>query len=164
MNPLHEIGYERMPGRSFRLDFAHNDADNQVDAVLNGMQKTIPRFEAVASRASEMMLRLDEDRRTFFNDNLRVHAYYMTHLSKSLYHYMYAYKHQADTHVLLRNLDLAYIEIVRAQQYLFEAQHGEFSTWYSDAEDMGRTFQVDWLKETIQQHRQQALERNRESP
>jgi hypothetical protein len=106
-----------------------------------------------------MMLRLDEDRQTFFNDNLRVYAYYMTHLGKALYHYMYAYRHQADTDVLLRHLDFAYIESVRAQQYLFEAQHGEFSTWYSNAEDMSRTFQIDWLKETIRDHQRQALER-----
>jgi hypothetical protein len=161
LNPLREIGYERMPGRSFRIDFAHNEADNQVDSILNGMRKTIPRFESVATRASETMLKIDEDRRTFFNDNLRVFAYYMTHLSKSLYHYMYAYKHQADTNALVRNLDFAYIEAVRAQQYLFEAQHGEFSTWYSNAEDMTRTFQIDWLKEIIQSLKQLALERGR---
>jgi hypothetical protein len=159
MNPLREIGYERMPGRSFRLDFAHNNADNQVDAILNGMQKTIPKFESVATRCSEMLLKLEDDKKTFFNDNLRIFAYYMTHLSKSLYHYMYAYKHQFDTAVLVRNLDLAHIEAIRAQQYLFEAQHGEFSTWYSDAEDMGRTFQIDRLQEHINELKQQALER-----
>ena len=159
-NPLHEIGYERMPGRTFRIDLEHNDADNQVDAILNGMQKTIPRFESVAARSSEMLLQLDDDKRTFFNDNLRVFSYYMTHLSKTMYHFMYAYKHQADTDVLVRNLDLAYIEAVRAQQYLHEAQHGVFSTWYSDAEPLARTFQIDKLQETLVRLKQQALERH----
>ncbi len=46
-------------------------------------------------------------------DNLRIFAYYMTHLSKKLYHYGYAYKHQFDEDVLIRNLDLAYIDAMR---------------------------------------------------
>lgn len=160
LNPLHEIGYERMPGRSFRIDFQHNDADNQVDAILNGMQKTIPKFESVATRSSAMMLQLEDDKKVFFNDNLRVFSYYMTHLSKTLYHYMYAYKHQSDKDVLIKNLNLAYVEAVRAQQYLHEAQHGIFSTWYSDADPLARTFQIDALQQDISLLKQQALERN----
>ena len=159
LNPLREIGYERMPGRTFRLDFEHNNADNQVDTILNGMQKTIPRFEAVALRASELMLQLDEDKQTFFNDNLRVFSYYMTHLSKTLYHYMYAYKHQQDSDVLVRHLDLALVEAKRAQQYLHEAQHGVFSSWYDDAEPLDRTFQIDELQDTLSRLKQEALER-----
>jgi hypothetical protein len=160
LNPLHKIGYESVPGRTFRIDYEHNNADNQVDAILNGMRATIPRFEAVAARCSDMMLQLEDDKRTYFNDNLRVFAYYMTHLSKTLYHYIYAYKHQADREVLIRNLDLAHIEAVRAQQYLHEAQHGVFSTWYADAEPLGRTFQIDKLQENILLLKQQALERH----
>jgi len=156
LNPLREIGYERMPGRTFRIDVQHNDAENQVDAILNGMRKTIPKFESVATRSSEIMLQLDDDKRTFFNDNLRVFSYYMTHLSKTLYHYMYAYKHQSDKTVLVRNLDLAYIEAVRAQQYLHEAQHGVFSTWYSNADPLDRTFQIDELQERILLLKEQA--------
>jgi hypothetical protein len=160
LNPLHKIGYESVPGRTFRIDLEYNDADNQVDAILNGMKKAIPKFEIVAARCSEMLLQLENDKREFFNDNLRTYAYYMTHLSKTMYHYMYAYKHQAETDVLVRSLDLAHIEAVRAQQYLFDAQHGVFSSWYSDAEDMDRTFQINELQEKIASLKQQALERN----
>jgi hypothetical protein len=160
LNPLHKIGYESVPGRTFRIDYGYNDAENQVDAMLNGMQKTIPKFESVAKRCSEMMLLLEDDKKTFFNDNLRIFAYYMTHLSKTLYHYVYAYKHQNDNAVLIQNLDLAYIEAVRAQQYLFEAQHGVFSRWYSDADPLSRTFQIDALQERIVLLKKQALARN----
>jgi hypothetical protein len=160
LNPLHKIGYESVPGRTFRIDYGYNDAENQVDAMLNGMQKTIPKFESVAKRCSEMMLLLEDDKKTFFNDNLRIFAYYMTHLSKTLYHYVYAYKHQSDNAVLIQNLDLAYIEAVRAQQYLFEAQHGVFSRWYSDADPLSRTFQIDALQERIVLLKKQALARN----
>ena len=157
LNPLRDIGYERMPGRTFRIDLEHNHAANQVDAILSGMQKTIPRFQSVAARCSEMMLQLDADTQTFFNDNLRVYSYYMTHLSKTLYHYMYAYKNQTDKNTLIKHLDLAYTEAIRAKQYLYEAQHGIFSTWYSEAEPLTRTFQLDKLTQNITDLKQQAL-------
>jgi hypothetical protein len=149
MNPLHKIGYESVPGRTFRIDLTYNHAENQVDALLYGMQQTIPKFEGVAAECTAMMMKLEEERQTFFNDNLRIYSYYMTHLSKALYHYVYAYKHQFNQGVLLRHLNLAHREASRAQGYLFEAQHGVFSTWYSDAEPMDRTFQIDTLKSNI---------------
>jgi hypothetical protein len=149
MNPLHKIGYESVPGRTFRIDFEHNKSDNQVDAMLYGMKKTIPKFESLAARCSEMMIQLDADKQIFFNDNLRLYAYYMTHLSKTLYHYVLAYKNQKDKDVLIRNLNLAYLEAGRAQQYLFEGQHGVFSTWYSNADPLTRTFQIDKLRSNI---------------
>ena len=157
MNPLHKIGYESIPGRTFRIDTAFNNAPNQVDAILNGMQLSIPKFETLAARCSRMMLSLNEDRQVFFNDNLRIHCYYMTHLSKALYHYMYAYKHQKNTEALVRHLELAHMEAVRAQNYLFEAEHGVFSTWYTNAEDMSRTFQINELQEKILLLRDKAL-------
>ncbi|MCP4314009.1 MAG: hypothetical protein GY790_22380, partial [Bacteroidetes bacterium] len=85
LNPLHKIGYESIPGRTFRIDPEFNNADNQVDAILNGMKLTIPKFESVAQQCSAMMLNLEENNKTFFNDNLRLYSYYMTHLSKTLY-------------------------------------------------------------------------------
>ena len=149
MNPLHDIGYERVPGRTFRIDSELNNRKNQVDAILYGMKETIPKFEAVAIRCTEMLNILDKDKQIFFNDNLRIYCYYMSHLSKTLYHYVYAYKHQSDKDVLNRNLDLAQHELLRAKQYLNEAQHGRFSNWYSNAEPMTRTFQPDSLIEKI---------------
>lgn len=145
MNPLHKIGYESIPGRTFRIDVGYNHAENQVDAILHGMQQTIPKFERVAAKCSEMMLKLDDDRQLFFNDNLRIYSYYMAHLSKTLYHYVKAYKYQGDRDVLVRNLDLALLEVTRARQYLTEGQHGLFSTWYTNASQMKRTFQIDSL-------------------
>jgi len=149
MNPLHKIGYESVPGRTFRIDFEHNQSKNQVDALLNGMQKTIPKFETVAARCSEMILKLDDESQTFFNDNLRIYSYYMAHLSKALYHYVYAYKHQHDKEILIKHLNLAYNEASRAQNYLFEAQHGVFSTWYTNADPLTRTFQIDTLQSKL---------------
>lgn len=155
LNPLQEIGYERTPSRSFRIDLKDNNAENQVDAMLKGMQLTIPRFEAVSARCSEMMLKLDQDKQIFFDDNLRLYSYYMTHLSKSLYYFLIAYKNQTDKDILIRNLDLADFEAVRAQQYLFEGQHGIFfSTWYMNA------VPLDKLKKSLSALKEEALKRN----
>jgi hypothetical protein len=159
LNPLHKIGYESVPGRTFRIDFEHNHSDNQVDALLYGMRQTIPKFESVAARSSELMLELAADKQIFFNDNLRIYSYYMTHLSKSLYHFVLAYKCQRDEDVLVRNLDLAKNEAIRAQQYLFEGEHGLFSTWYSDAEPLSRTFQIDALINRLELLKDQAVKK-----
>jgi hypothetical protein len=157
MNPLHEIGYESIPGRTFRIDCEFNKAENQVDAILNGMEQTIPKFESVAARCTEMKLKLDADKQPFFNDNLRLYSYYMAHLSKTLYHYVYAYKNQAKKDVLIKNLEQAHDEAVRAKNYLNEGQHDIFSTWYSNAEPLTRTFQIDSLINNITILKKQAL-------
>ena len=157
MNPLHKIGYESVPGRTFRIDPEYNQSENQVDAILYGMKKTIPKFESVAARCTEMMVRLDADKQPFFNDNLRLYSYYMTHMSKALYHFVYAYKNQETKKILLENLDLAYSEAENARKYLFEAQHGIFSTWYSNAEPLARTFQLDSLLVDITKLKERGL-------
>jgi hypothetical protein len=160
MNPLHEIGYESVPGRTFRIDNEFNKSQNQVDAILYGMENTIPKFESVATRCSEMMEQLDEDKQTFFNDNLRIYSYYMACLSKTLYHFVYAYKNQARKDILVKNLDLAYVNATQAKNILLEGQHGIFLTWYSNADPLTRTFQLDSLIEKIAILKQQALNMN----
>jgi len=156
MNPLHKIGYESVPGRTFRIDNEYNKSNNQVDALLYGMNETIPKFESVAEDCSKMMLLLDADKQTFFNDNLRIYSYYMAHLSKTLHHYVYAYKNQAKKDVLIKNLELAHDEAVQAKKYLYEGQHGIFSTWYSNADPLTRTFQLDSLINKISVLKEQA--------
>ena len=133
LSPLREIGYEHVPGRSFRIELKDNDAENQVDAMLKGIQLSISKFESVSARCTEMMLHLDQDKQIFFDDNLRLYSYYMTHLSKSLYYFLIAYKNQSDNDILIRNLDLAEFEIEHAQQYLMEGQHGLFLNWYTNS-------------------------------
>ncbi len=157
MNPLHDIGYESVPGRTFRIDPEYNQSKNQVNAILFGMKTTIPKFVSVAAQCTKMMDQLDPDKRTFFNDNLRLYSYYMTHLSKALYHFVDAYKSQDNKDVLVKNLDLANAEVSRARQYLSEGQHGIFSTWYSNAEPLTRTFQLDTLLSNISKLKERAL-------
>ena len=154
LNPLKEIGYEHIQGRSFRIDLKDNDSENQVDALLKGIMATIPKFESVAARSTEMMLKLDIEKQFFFDDNLRLYSYYMTHLNQSLYFFLTAYKNQKNQEMLIRNLNLADAEITHAQQYLLEGEHGLFSEWYTDS------FPLTKIKKSLQNIREEALKRN----
>lgn len=136
-NPLKDIGYERVPGRTFRIDPADNGTDNQVDAILAGMDAAIPRFEAVAERCARMQERLPEERRFFFDANLRAYADYMLHLSRSLRHFVHAYKHQQDRETMLAGLDGAYSEMEAARASLARTQHGAFESWYAGDKRFG---------------------------
>jgi hypothetical protein len=159
LNPLSEIGYESVPGRTFRIDLEYNHSTNQVDALLSGMSKTIPRFESVARRCTEMMPVLDSNKQVFFNDNLRIYSYYMAYLSKTLYHFVSAYRNQADKELLVKDLEMAQSNAISAKSILYEGQHGIFKTWYSNADPLTRTFQIDSLIARIQGLKQQALDR-----
>lgn len=159
MNPLSEIGYESVPGRTFRIDLENNQSTNQVDALLYGMNKTIPRFESVARRCTEMMPGLDRNKQVFFNDNLRIYSYYMAYLSKTLYHFVSAYRNQGDKDLLVKDLEMARSNATSAKSILYDGQHGIFNTWYSGADPLARTFQLDSLIEKLATLKQQALDR-----
>ena len=136
-NPLKDIGFERVPGRTFRIEPADNGTDNQVDAMLAGMDATIPRFEAVAERCAKMQDQLPEDRRMFFDANLRAYADYMAHLSRSLRHFVYAYKHQQQKETMLAELHKSYTEMEAARKSLFRTQAGVFEAWYDGDKRFG---------------------------
>lgn len=70
------------------------------------------------------------EKQTFFYDNLMAYASFMEHLSRTLYHYTYPYKHQDDKTALIDNLDIAYSEMEAARDALYASQHGVFATWY----------------------------------
>ncbi len=158
LNPLRDIGYERVPGRTFRIDLKASGAANQIDALIAGMRQTIPHFAAVLARCNALRPRLAPEQRVFFNDNLRAYAGFMAHLSGALLHYATAYRQQADRAVLVAELERAQTELSRAQAFLFETQHGIFSEWYSGAEAMPRTFEIEKLKTTLRTLRQRALQ------
>lgn len=133
-SPLTDIGFERIKGRSFRIE----REDNQVDAILEGMELTIPKFEEVAREADRIKGELPKNRQLFFNDNLRVHASFMANLSNSLYHFMYAYKHQDDKNTCVQSLESSLSYMQKAKANLYETHHGVFNTWYMGDMDSGK--------------------------
>jgi hypothetical protein len=79
----------------------------------------------------------------------------MEHLSLTLYHYVYAYKHQDDKKVLKEHLDTAYSEMEAARDALYATQHGVFNTWY----DSDKKFGIKTVLETIDKTRAEANKR-----
>lgn len=155
-NPLPDLfGFERVPGRVFRVVPADNDADNQVDAILNGMNASIPKFADVAALSEKMAQFIPEDRRLFFTGNIAAYCGYMEHLSRSFRYYVEAYKYQADKPTLIRNLNAAIREMEIAREILFATQHGVFKTWY--AED--RLFGFDAILKSYQKVKEEAFKR-----
>jgi hypothetical protein len=155
-NPLEDVGFERTPGRTYRVVPADNQADNQIDAILNGMLPTISRFEKTAEACSEIIARLDRDRQIFFNDDLRTKACFMAGISKMAWHTVYAYRHQQDMAVVLENINAAIVHLKAARSCLFESQHGAFSNWYDG--DKGGKFGIESLLKTLEKIKKQAEE------
>lgn len=125
-NPLKDIGFERMPGRSFRLE-----RNNQVDSILVGMKKTAPRFESVRRQSEIIMKSLPEEKQKFFRDNLYAPCKYMENISKSMQHYLLAYRGQADKKACEENMRLAISYLEEARDALYSTQEGVFSQWYA---------------------------------
>lgn len=121
-NPLSDIGFERVKGRSFRLV-----TDNQVDEIISGMEQSSPRFRAVAQRCDEMNRRLPVSRQRFFYDNLSCYAHYMASLSEGVGHFLKAYRGDDDPD---QHLVAAHGCLKDARRALLSSQHGVFDTWY----------------------------------
>lgn len=127
--PLHDIGYERTPGRSFRISPKDNNADNSIDAILNGMKETVANFESVAKRCDEVENHLPEKHRLFFYDNLGGFAHFMEHLSRSFQSYVSAYKNRTGK-ATVTALEVSLEEMRAARSSLLRMQHGVFEHWY----------------------------------
>ena len=122
--------YERVPGRVFRIVPEDNGAQTQIDAILVGMKTSVEKFADVTERAESLMPQLEKRYQRFFYDNLLAYSTFMEHLSKTLYHFTYAYKYQSDKVVVVRNLELALAEMNLAKDALYRSAHGPFEQWY----------------------------------
>lgn len=145
-SPLGDIGYERVPGRSFRLGF-----DNQVDSLLKGTAMAAPKFKEVADRCEKMTKRIPAGKRKFFRDNLYAYARYMEYLNMSMFHYVTAYKGQDDRQLCRENLKLAIDYLEKARQALFETQEGVFGKWYAGDNLFNFNRKLDNMRKRLQE-------------
>ena len=122
-NPLYDIGFERIPGRTFRID-----GNNQVDSLIAGMERAVFRFGEVSRRCEDPLKQLPCQDQRFFRDNLAAPCHYMEALSRSLYHFVLAYK---NTDERVENLDAAIRQLEEARDTLYATQEGVFATWYT---------------------------------
>jgi len=136
-NPLKDYPSEQLPGRTYSIVPGDNEATSQVDAMLHGMEKSSARFGEVAEQCDRAMGSMDAKYRPFFNDNLRIPAYFMHHLSRMFYHYVNAYTCTSDPERRVQELEIAYRDVLQASDHLLEGAHGNFETWYAGNSERG---------------------------
>lgn len=130
-NPMKDFSSEREPGRTYRIVPEDNNATNQIDAIINGTTESSKRFLKVANASDRIYRKLKGDSKVFFNDNLRVPAYFMHYLNESLLNLCKAYQ-LPDTDT--RKDDLLNKSIVafeNAKGSLKLKANGHFKEWYA---------------------------------
>lgn len=130
-NPLREIGYERIKGRTFRID-----GESQVDSIIVGTRRAAADFKNVAARAEVINKKLDKKCRPFFYDNLMAPCIYMSELSESLSLFMEAYKNSVpeERKMLIEDSE---VHLKQARAALFATQRGVYDTWYEGESVIG---------------------------
>jgi len=151
-NPLPDcFGYERVPGRVFRVTPEDNGCSNHVEALLKGMSEEEKAFADIADRGFRLMKLLPESKRQFLYDNLVGYASFMQHLSASLYHFTFAYSHQSDKDSACESLNKSYDEMSMARDALKASEHGVFDGWYDADRILGMQSTLDTI-DSIRNH------------
>ena len=140
-NPLTDIGYESIPGRSFRIEGSH-----QVDSIIAGTAREMVAFADVASRCDAIINQIPEDQRTFFYDNLSAYAHYMSHVSACLHYFTLAYKSKTNRY---DNLELSLAEMKAAKKALTDSQHDIFSTWYASDDKFAMDAKISMIQQRL---------------
>lgn len=128
-NPLREIGFERIKGRSFRIA-----GESQVDSIIAGTLVSGQKFHKVALEAEQLSKKLPKQYRQFFYDNLWSYALYMAEMNDALHLYVKAYKEAEHRLELIRE---SRTHLLAAREALLKSQHGVFNTWYSTEKIIG---------------------------
>ncbi len=144
-NPFTEIGFESVPGRTFRIE-----GSNPVDSVLAGMSREMEAFAKVARRCEALNSQLPPSNATFFYDHLSAYAHYMEQLSTAVYHFVYAYKNKDDDRYA--HLKTAYEAMLAAKAALLASQHGVFSTWYATDDKFEMDARIEAIRRRLDEH------------
>lgn len=142
-NPLSDIGYESIPGRSFRIE-----GSNQVDSIIAGTAREMVSFANVAERCDAMISQIPAAQRTFFYDNLAAYAHYMSHVSACLHYFALAYKNKENRY---DNLTLSLAEMKAAKKALTDSQHGVFSTWYASDDKFAMDAKISMIQKRLEE-------------
>ena len=143
-NPLNDIGYESVKGRSFRIQ-----GDNQIDTIVANMQRTMARFDAVSVKCHALEKRIPAAQRTYFHDNLTAQADFMAHISHGLYHFALAYKQQNDKAALRTNILQTINHLKEAKNALYTTHHGVFDKWYTNEHLWGLDWKINELDKIL---------------
>lgn len=150
-NPLKEIGYESVPGRTFRIE-----GDNQVQSIIDGTAAEMEAFADVARRCDKLMPLLPKDKQTFFYDHVAAYAHYMAHLSAATHYFTHAYKHTADRY---EDLLQALTEMKAAKAALTASEHDIFDGWYDSDDKFDMDAKIDIIRTRLAENEDLTLTR-----
>ena len=142
-NPLSDIGYESIPGRSFRIE-----GSSQVDSIIAGTAREMVAFSDVANRCDAIINQIPAAQRTFFYDNLSAYAHYMSHVSACLHYFTLAYKSKTNRY---DNLALSLEEMKAAKKALTDSQHDIFSTWYASDDKFAMNAKIEMIQKRLEE-------------
>jgi hypothetical protein len=128
-NPLKDMSNEQVENRTFQIVPQDNGTKSQIDAIILGTQNSIAKLNQLTQKADNLYTKLNKREKTFFNDNLRVQAYFMLNLNKALHNFCVAYKYR-DSAIQKQYLKMASQSANHAQCMLHEAAHDDFISWY----------------------------------
>ena len=143
-NPLQDIGYESVKGRSFRIQ-----GTNQVDTLIKNMELAAQRFDRVAAQARRLAGSIPASQCVWYNDNLQAPATFMAHISHSLHHFMLAYRGQDDKDYTRQQLTLSLNEMEAAKATLYATHHGVFSEWYTHERLFGMDGKIRGIRDLL---------------
>lgn len=122
-NPLHDIGYERMKGRSFRIQ-----GNCQVDTLISQLALSEKRFlRQEVDIAAFLERNPGLPNRLLFEHNLLAQCQYMHHLTASARLFVEAFKKQREGSEELRQ---SLTHLRQAQAVLKATEKGNFQHWY----------------------------------
>lgn len=127
--PINEQIFTAQDG-FFRIIPEDTGATNVLDAILLGTAQSIEKLERVTAEADMLMQQLPKDRRTFFNDNLRVPSHFMLRLNQSLHALALASRASDQPGEKNEHLRTALTSFRQARKVLRETEHGIFEDWY----------------------------------
>lgn len=148
-NPLTEIGYESVKGRTFRIE-----GDNQVESIIEGTAMEMEAFGRVAERCDNIMNSLPEDKRTFFYDHLAAYAHYMAHLSAATHYFTRAYR---DRNNRFTDLSTALEQMKAAKAALLATEHDVFDSWYDTDDKLAMNEKIDIIRGRLAENEDLAL-------
>lgn len=138
-NPLKDLSNEQLQGRTFRIAPADFGFNNQIESIVDGTEKSAQNFFRVAQVADELIAKLKDNDKIFFNDNLRTPAYLMYRVNQSLYHLAKAYQLKKGDIKRKNLVNKALQTMKQAQATLNSTAHGPFATWYNNNQKFNPT-------------------------
>ncbi len=142
-------------GDWFRIDMEAHGVDTQTEAVAVGLRQSLHRLIPLTREADAIYNALPASRRTFFNDNFRVQAYFLRHATEVVYYLAEALIAQSTQlpDRRARGIRLAAQSAEKMEAVLSDAEHGIFEGWYEPLRDpdISSVFQLRQRRDEIQQ-------------